>query len=114
MPEARLHEPEHPLLLHQHTEKVVFGDVHRLQQEPQIQDSALNAFLSVVGIAAINLICRLGVEPLEDDMATLREKLLQMDMAVFVTLLYYFGMSSQLKMVIDWFCGGTGHFPPRD
>lgn len=39
----------------------------------------------------------------KDDMAQLREKILASDMAVFVTPLYYFGMSAQLKTVIDRF-----------
>ena len=43
-----------------------------------------------------------------DDMADLQEMLLQADMAVFVTPLYYFGMSAQLKMVIDRFYSITG------
>lgn len=39
----------------------------------------------------------------KDDMAGLREQILQTDMLVFVTPLYYFGMSTQLKTVIDRF-----------
>lgn len=37
----------------------------------------------------------------KDDMADLRERILDVDMVVFVTPLYYFGMSAQLKMVLD-------------
>ena len=37
----------------------------------------------------------------KDDMADLRKYILDADMVVFVTPLYYFGMSAQLKMVID-------------
>lgn len=37
----------------------------------------------------------------KDDMADLRGHMLAADMVVFVTPLYYFGMSAQLKMVID-------------
>ena len=43
-----------------------------------------------------------------DDMAILREKILQTDMIVFVTPLYYFGFSSQLKMIIDRFYSFNG------
>lgn len=39
----------------------------------------------------------------KDDMAGLREQILISDMVVFVTQLYYFGMSVQLKTVIDRF-----------
>lgn len=39
----------------------------------------------------------------KDDMAEIKEKILDTDMLVFVTPLYYFGMSTQLKMVIDRF-----------
>ena len=37
----------------------------------------------------------------EDDMAGVKEQILDSDMVVFVTPLYYFGMSAQLKTVID-------------
>lgn len=39
----------------------------------------------------------------KDDMAEIKEKILDTDMMVFVTPLYYFGMSTQPKMVIDRF-----------
>ena len=40
----------------------------------------------------------------KDDMRTLEHLLLSSDMAVFVTPLYYFGFSAQLKMTIDrWY-----------
>ena len=38
-----------------------------------------------------------------DDMGELKELVLQSDMVVFVTPLYYFGMSAQLKTAIDRF-----------
>lgn len=44
----------------------------------------------------------------KDDMAKLREMLLAADMAVFVTPLYYFGFSAQLKTVIDRFYSFNG------
>lgn len=40
----------------------------------------------------------------KDDMEEIRNKLLHCDMAVFATPLYYYGMSAQLKIVIDRFC----------
>ena len=43
-----------------------------------------------------------------DDMATLKEQLLTCDVAVFVTPLYYFGFSAQLKKVIDRFYSFNG------
>lgn len=42
-----------------------------------------------------------------DDNTIIREALLDSDMAVFVTPIYYFGMSAQLKMVIDRFYSYT-------
>ena len=39
-----------------------------------------------------------------DDIAAIRQKLLSSDMVVFATPLYYYGMSAQLKTVIDRFC----------
>lgn len=44
----------------------------------------------------------------KDDMAGLKEQILGSDMVVFVTPLYYFGMSAQLKTVIDRFYSFTG------
>lgn len=40
----------------------------------------------------------------KDGMETIRRKLLNADMVVFATPLYYYGMSAQLKMVVDRFC----------
>lgn len=40
----------------------------------------------------------------KDDMEKLKEKILKADMLVLATPLYYYGMSSQLKTVIDRFC----------
>lgn len=40
----------------------------------------------------------------KDDMEELRAKILRSDMIVFATPLYYYGMSAQLKTVIDRFC----------
>ena len=54
-----------------------------------------------------------GVCVQKDDMAALRDKLLETDMLVFVTPLYYFGMSAQLKMVIDRFYSFTGKLSSR-
>lgn len=41
---------------------------------------------------------------LSDDMDIFREKILKADMLVFTTPLYYWGMSAQLKTLIDRFC----------
>ncbi len=43
----------------------------------------------------------------QDDVWQIRDTLLSADMAVFVTPVYYFGMSAQLKMVIDRFYSYT-------
>lgn len=40
----------------------------------------------------------------KDDMETIRPQILAADMLVFVTPLYYYGMSAQLKTLIDRFC----------
>lgn len=40
----------------------------------------------------------------KDDMDGIRQKILDADMIVFVTPLYYYGMSAQLKILIDRFC----------
>ncbi len=43
----------------------------------------------------------------KDDMGQIRDALLSADLAVFVTPVYYFGMSAQLKTVIDRFYSYT-------
>ena len=40
----------------------------------------------------------------KDDVEIIRQKLLNCDMVVFATPLYYYGMSAQLKTVVDRFC----------
>ena len=40
----------------------------------------------------------------KDDVEEIRAKILDADMLVFVTPLYYYGMSAQLKLLIDRFC----------
>ena len=40
----------------------------------------------------------------KDDVDVIRQKLLASDMIVFATPLYYYGMSAQLKTVVDRFC----------
>ncbi|MBP3730903.1 MAG: flavodoxin family protein [Mailhella sp.] len=40
----------------------------------------------------------------KDDMEVLRKKILASDMMVFATPLYYYGMSAQLKTLVDRFC----------
>ena len=72
-------------------------------------------------------VCRLNVHPCtgcvrcgyegpcaqKDDMAQLRGKLLRADMAVFATPLYYYGMTAQLKTVVDRFCAFNGSLNRR-
>lgn len=40
----------------------------------------------------------------KDDMEAIRRVILDSDMMVFVTPLYYYGMSAQIKTLIDRFC----------
>lgn len=44
----------------------------------------------------------------KDDVDEIRKKILDADMMVFVTPLYYYGMSAQLKTLIDRFCAFNG------
>ena len=44
----------------------------------------------------------------KDDVDAIRSKILKTDMMVLVTPLYYYGMSAQLKTVIDRFCALNG------
>ena len=48
-----------------------------------------------------------------DDNAVIRQKLLSCDMVVFATPLYYYGMSAQLKAVVDRFCAYNGSLNRR-
>lgn len=52
-------------------------------------------------------VCQCGKNPcvFKDAMAELYPKLVEADMVVFVTPLYYHGMSAQIKMAIDRFHG---------
>ena len=50
----------------------------------------------------------------KDDMETLRMEIGKADMMVFVTPLYYFGMSAQLKKVIDRFYAFNGELASRN
>ena len=49
----------------------------------------------------------------KDGVEQIREKLLAADMVVFATPLYYFGMSAQLKAVVDRFCAYNGSLTSR-
>ena len=49
----------------------------------------------------------------KDDMTVLREQLLDSDMAVFVTPLYYFGFSAQMTTVIDRFYSFNGQLTEK-
>ena len=44
----------------------------------------------------------------KDDMEWIKKEILSADMLVFVTPLYYYGMSAQLKILIDRFCAFSG------
>ena len=44
----------------------------------------------------------------KDDMEQIKSVILNADMMVFVTPLYYYGMSAQLKILIDRFCAFNG------
>lgn len=44
----------------------------------------------------------------KDDMEYIRKEILGADMLVFVTPLYYYGMSAQLKILVDRFCALNG------
>ena len=49
----------------------------------------------------------------KDDMATARAAILACDLLVFVTPLYYFGMSAQLKTLIDRFYAFNGELTAK-
>lgn len=49
----------------------------------------------------------------KDDVGTIRGKLLSSDMVVFATPLYYYGMTAQLKAVVDRFCAYNSSLSSR-
>ena len=49
----------------------------------------------------------------KDDVESIRAKLLSSDMVVFATPLYYYGMTAQLKTVVDRFCAFNGSLNSR-
>lgn len=49
----------------------------------------------------------------KDDVEQIRAKLIASDMVVFATPLYYYGMSAQLKTVVDRFCAYNGSLNSR-
>ena len=50
----------------------------------------------------------------KDDMEKFRRVILSADMLVFVTPLYYYGMSAQLKILTDRFCAVNGSITRRN
>ena len=46
----------------------------------------------------------------KDDVEDIRRKILDADMLVFATPLYYYGMSAQLKTLVDRFCAFNSSF----
>lgn len=61
------------------------------------------AFMDIAPCAACDFCLSSGECCAEDNMRILTDELLKADAAVFVTPIYYFGMSAQLKRVIDRF-----------
>jgi multimeric flavodoxin WrbA len=51
---------------------------------------------------------------LDDDNSRIRSEILSSDMMVFATPLYYFGMSAQLKAVVDRFCSYNSSISSRN
>lgn len=61
------------------------------------------AFLNISGCSGCEICRNQNVCFKEDDFNNIKKALLNSDVVVFVTPVYYFGMSAQLKMVIDRF-----------
>ncbi len=66
------------------------------------------AFLKVEGCMACNRCGMDGPCVLKDDFELVRPRLLDADMVVFATPMYYFGISAQLKKIIDRFYAING------
>ena len=71
--------------------------------------------VAVVDVAALDIApctgcvaCGYGGPCMQyDDFDELREQILASDMLVFATPLYYYGMTAQLKAVVDRFCSAN-------
>lgn len=50
----------------------------------------------------------------KDDMEQIRRLILHADMLVFATPLYYYGMSAQLKTLVDRFCAFNGRLQRKN
>ena len=67
-------------------------------------------------LAAILMLCACGQDGpcvQKDDMTQIRKAVLESDMLVFATPLYFFGISAQLKTVIDRFCAFSSRINMR-
>lgn len=77
--------------------------------------------VSVIDVAKANLHPCLGCDACgmagpccqKDDLEQIKQKILAADMVVFVTPLYYFGMSAQLKTLIDRFYSFNGELASK-
>ncbi len=67
-----------------------------------------SAFQKVEGCMACNRCGMDGPCVLKDDFELVRQRLIEADMVVFATPMYYFGCSAQLKKVIDRFYAING------
>ncbi len=71
------------------------------------------AFLNVAGCNACNHCGMNGPCVFKDDFERIRPKLIEADLVAFVSPMYYFGVSEQLKRVIDRFYAINGQLKGR-
>ena len=106
---------------------ILFGSPNKNGSTRILVDSFINGAEEAGHTCEIIDVCHADVHPCigcvlcgyegpcvqKDDVETIRAKLLSSDMVVFATPLYYYGMSAQLKAVIDRFCAYNGSLNRR-
>lgn len=81
---------------------ILLGELGKMDMKSLILMLHVRIFILVL---AVRLVASMeNHSPLDDAMAEIKAKILMADMPVFVTPLYYFGMSAQLKMCLDRCC----------
>ena len=97
---------------------ILMGSPNKSGSTAILVDSFLRGATDAGHTAEVVDVCRLNVHPCigcvkcgyegpcvqKDDVELIRAKLLGADMVVFATPLYYYGMTAQLKAVVDRFC----------
>lgn len=106
---------------------ILMGSPNKNGSTMILADSFMQGAKSAGHTCEIIDVCRANIQPCfgcvrcgyegpcvqKDDVETIRGKLLSSDMVVFATPLYYYGMTAQLKAVVDRFCAYNSSLSSR-